>query len=502
MSAPSEDRPWLSVIAGLTALALITFGCDRLHLPASVPALLMLAAVVVQALTSRFWAAAVLSIFAVGCLDYFFIEPLFSFTVTSPADVIMLGAFLGTAIVVGNLAARARAEATLRRQQQADLQKLYDAAQGLLTTLPESGDHALRPLLTIFQLRAACLYDAVGSRFLAVGKATVDLEGETRAAYLLDKPRSESGRGLVILPLRVRERLIGALGLEGLERAAALAGPLSALCATMLDRAHGLQAVSEATAQARAVELRTALVDGLAHEFQTPLATILAAAGSLPLAGTLTPAQQELSEIIEEEAENASVLVDRLLRTAHLELAEVKLHLDSIDLAALVRDTVGQHRRAAPDRDFQMASAQTAEVAADPLLLSLAVSQLLANAVKYSPAGSPIGVSVHVQDRAATIVVENTGPAIPPAERERIFERLYQRAASGGAATRGSGLGLYVARKIAVAHGGALQLLPPLPDEHRIQFALTLPLVDESAAADAAKKEDRAVTAIDDRAGR
>jgi signal transduction histidine kinase len=115
------------------------------------------------------------------------------------------------------------------------------------------------------------------------------------------------------------------------------------------------------------------------------------------------------------------------------------------------------------------------EVASDRELLTLALTQLLDNAFKYSPHNQPVRISLASQEDTAVVRVSNRGSVVPIAERERIFER-FQRGAAARQLAAGAGLGLYVARKIAVAHGGSLHLEDYAPGELETAFCLKLPI--------------------------
>jgi signal transduction histidine kinase len=122
------------------------------------------------------------------------------------------------------------------------------------------------------------------------------------------------------------------------------------------------------------------------------------------------------------------------------------------------------------------ARSKSVEIPADPQLLDLALTQLLDNAVKYSLPASAITVSVQAEESFITTSVENAGNPIEPGEQDRIFERFY-RGARVRNLVSGSGLGLYVARKIAAAHGGSLNLINGGPSQGVI-FCLKLPRVN------------------------
>ena len=281
--------------------------------------------------------------------------------------------------------------------------------------------------------------------------------------------------GVTARRLRVRGQITGAIGFEGLEDPARTAGPLVALAATLQERTRAFRHASESAAAAQTEIYRSAVLDALAHEFKTPLATILAAAGGLRAAGPLRSEQLDMAETVEAEAARLGNLTSRLLHIARLDREDVHPRLEATNLTPLVAQTVGQYLRLPTDRRISFEHHEDRiEVMADPELLRLALSQLLDNACKYSLPGSTIAVQLERQDGVVSLRVTNSGSVIASSERQRIFERFY-RGADARRFTSGSGLGLYVARKIALAHGGILDLDSERSTGGRITFCLSVP---------------------------
>ncbi len=278
--------------------------------------------------------------------------------------------------------------------------------------------------------------------------------------------------------LRVAGKLTGAVGFEGLNDAESTVGSMATLTAGTLDRARSYQAASEAAAATQAETLRSALLDAFAHEFKTPLATIITAIEGLRQAGTLRPEQIDMAEIVESEASRLSHLATRLLRMARLDRAEVKPRLERTDLTALIVRTTNQlWRQAAQQRLVALdLGSERVEMLADRELLSLALTQLLDNAVKYSSSDSVVGVRLEFGEGFASIRVTNEGVPIPDEEREHVFERFYRGSAVGSVAA-GTGLGLYFARRIVMAHGGSLDLDRQTPNGGDVTFYMRLPTV-------------------------
>jgi two-component system sensor histidine kinase KdpD len=217
-------------------------------------------------------------------------------------------------------------------------------------------------------------------------------------------------------------------------------------------------------------------LDALAHEFKTPLSTIMTAAGALREAPSLDPQDREMAETVESEAARLGRLTSRLIRTARLEREEIRPWIDLIDVSAVIDEAVDQYNRLSPGRRISVANqCFSTEAMADPELLRLAVSQLLDNACKYSVPGSTVTLSIAPEHGQIALRVLSNGHPIPPAERNKIFERFY-RGVDGRRTGPGSGLGLFVARKIAVALGGSLELEADGDTLDSTIFRLTLPV--------------------------
>ena len=473
--SPGLQRTAKRVVLGCVVVGLLTLFCFRLHLNFATASLVYLLAVVIQSLTADFASSVVAALIAFLCLDYFFVPPLFSFTVADPFNLLALIAFLTTALVITHFASKARREARSSEFHRRRLDTLYGLAQQLLAMEPETSlsKRSLEAFRAVSNARATCLYDAGTAELHLVGYSHSGLPDKAREAHVSGRDADDAVSAVSVRCLRAAGRTIGAIGFEGLANPESEIGPLAALAATLLERTRSFRSASHAAAAAQAEGYRSAILDALAHEFKNPLATILTAAGGLREAGPLLPQQQELADLVESEAARLGRLASKLLRLARLDQEEVKPRMESVDMMAVVERTVEQYSRQSTDRQVVLRyESGSAQVVADPELLRLAVSQLMENACKYSRPGSPVTLSVERQPQSVAVRVSNSGSSIPRHEQARIFERFRR-----GGATRqpGSGLGLYVARKIAVAHGGSLDLEISEPIGDGATFRLTIP---------------------------
>jgi len=467
-------RSCIRAVPGTLLVGLVTFICYGLGLNLTATGFLYLMVVVLQSLLGDFISSAVVSIIADLCLNFFFVPPVFSFRVSDSSDIWALIAFLITGLVITRLMTQVRREAETSELQRHEMKLLYDLAQLLLALHPDDLviTKAVELFREVFRLQAVCLYDGANTELHSDGESRNDLAERTRAAYIAEQDSDDNASAIFIRRLSAAGKTLGAIGFEGLRDAEVTAGPLAALAAAMLERVRVFRDASHTAATAQAEVLRGAILDALAHEFKTPLATIVTAAGGLREMGGLRPEQLELAETAETEASQLGLLTSRLLRIARLDQEEVRPQLELTDVADLVAKLVDQYSKHRGRKLSLIKDVASAEVLADAELLRLALRQLLDNACKYSPAGSTIKIAIGLQPESVAVRVWNSGSFVPSRESTRIFERFY-RGSEARLLAPGSGLGLYVARKIAQAHGGDLDLETDVSEG--TSFRLTLP---------------------------
>ena len=472
-------RSGLRAVPGTLLVGLVTFICYGLGLNLTVTGFLYLIIVVLQSLFGDFVASAVVSIIADLCLNFFFVPPIFSFRVSDSSDIWALIAFLITGLVITRLMTQVRQEAETSELQRHEMKLLYELTQRLLALGPDDllMTKAVGLFREVFRVQAVCLYDGANTELYSDGESRNGLAERTRAAYISRQDADDNVSGVFIRCLRAAGQTIGAIGFDGLRDAELTAGPLTALAAAMLERARVFRDATHADAAAQAEVFRGAILDALAHEFKTPLATIVTAAGGLRETSGLRPDQLELAETAEMEASRLGRLTSRLLRIARLDREEVKPQLELTDIVELVTHLADEYTERWTDRKLSLTRDVTsAEVLADAELLRLAMLQLLDNACKYSHSGSAIKIGIESQHELVAVRVWNSGSPIAPNERARIFERFY-RGTEARHVAPGSGLGLYVARKIAQAHGGNLDLDGgDALDSEGTSFRLTIPI--------------------------
>ncbi len=206
------------------------------------------------------------------------------------------------------------------------------------------------------------------------------------------------------------------------------------------------------------------LVSVFVHELKTPIAAVQGLAATL--SRSLDELDRETALKVAAALERSALHLGQLVRSFH---AGLPLNPEPTDLAVLVRETVEELEPLLADRQVGVELEEGPPVSVDPVRVRQVLTNLLTNAVRYTPSGSPIDVTLRRAGETVELSVRDHGPGIPPEEAERAFDR-YARLRPDGS---GSGLGLYVSRELARAHGG--DLVAGQPEGGGALFVLQLP---------------------------
>jgi two-component system, OmpR family, sensor histidine kinase CreC len=218
-------------------------------------------------------------------------------------------------------------------------------------------------------------------------------------------------------------------------------------------------------------------VQTLTHEVKSPLSAIRGAAELLQEPGMPPEQRQKFLSNIMRETQRIQEMVDRMMELTALEQRRSLEHVEAVDLAPLLQDVVAAAQDAAAPRGIQVRLdvAQDAQVEGDPFLLRRAVSNLLDNAVDFSPAGARVQVRLERGPRGARITVQDQGPGIPEYAQEKVFEKFYSLARPHSR-KKSTGLGLSFVREIASLHHGRIELTNG--PQGGALATLSLPLLD------------------------
>jgi len=308
-----------------------------------------------------------------------------------------------------------------------------------------------------FALEAVAVFDADLHQVYQAGYWNLDPLELAQNVYYFETTDDDPASGLGRRVVRLGAVPIGSLVVRG-GTSPLTNNAIASLIAITFDRYRAFANESRIETERRTEQLRSTVLDSLAHAYKTPLTAIRAASTGLSEMGQLSEAQAELVALIDEQAGLLGSLTTRLLTTARLDVGEVTVHATPVGVAALIEEVVVSLR----DRLASMKVAIEVEddemvLCCDRQLMVMLLTQYIDNACKYSIYGTTITIRA-VHGRAEVIFsVHSHGPVIPIADRERIFNRYYRSTTHGGTRSQraeGTGIGLSVAKRVATIHGG------------------------------------------------
>ena len=368
---------------------------------------------------------------------------------------VTLFAFLAAALIVSRLAARARGQARQAELWAGQMRGLCEfTRQTLKLNLHiEPGAQLAELIHETFALQAVAVFDADLHRVYQAGYWSVDPQEMAQNVYYFETSDDDPESGLGKRVVRLGSIPVGSLVLRG-ETNPLTNNAIASLIALTFDRYRAFANESRIETERRTEQLRATVLDGLAHAYKTPLTAIRAAGTGLLEMGRLSPGQAELVGLINEQTEALDSLTTRLLRTARLDAGEVTIHAQAVNVGSLLEEVLLTLK----DRLASMKVAidvpdENLVAHCDRQLLSMLLTQYIDNACKYSILGTTITIRVAATRSEVIFSVHSFGPAIPMADRERIFERYY-RSSKSSHAPAGTGIGLSVARRVAQVHGG------------------------------------------------
>ncbi|TMB54725.1 MAG: sensor histidine kinase KdpD [Chloroflexi bacterium] len=433
--------------------------------------------------------AAVLS---VAAFDFFFVPPHMTFAVSDTQYLVTFGVMLVVSLLISTLAVRVKAQAEAARQRERRTQALYAMSRELAgaRTAEEVVRIASRHVSELVQGSASVLLPGSNGR---LEEPTGDGSGASSreaavAQWTFDHGRMAGlgtdtlpGASALYVPLKGTQSFLGVLGVRPPETLLPLAPDqldlletLARQAASALERVRLGSEAEQARLAVEAERLRSTLLSSVSHDLRTPLATITGAASTLLEPGSLDEAaERELKEAIYEEAERLNRLVTNLLDMTRLESGSLALSRDWHSLEELVGTALARLERRAKGRPIKVSIPEDLPlVPVDGVLVEQVLVNLLDNALKYTPPGSPIVVTAASKDGAVTVELADEGPGLPVGAEERVFEKFYR----GGSGQRGFGLGLPICSAIVTAHGG--RIWAENRPSRGAAFRFTLPLGD------------------------
>ena len=400
------------------------------------------------------------SITAVLCFNFFFLPPVGTFTISDPQNWVALFTLLATSITASRLSTRVRQQADEARERQKEIERLYALSRSILLIEPEmpAASQIVNQVRQVLEADSVVIYDRASAKIFRSGVLDFpEDDDKLRAASLEDAfPQTTSPR-TYITPVRLGAQPIGSLGISGVELSESAAQSLTNLVAIGLERARAQEAAGRAEAARQSDELKSTLLDAIAHEFKTPLTTIKASTTALLSDKPPKPEhQRDYIALVDEEADRLGGLVTEAIQMARIEAGQVRLQLEETPIAELLENVLAKMKAVLDSRTVEIAQlGDLPPVMMDREMMELAFRQLIDNAVKYSPPGAPIAISAAVEGNQAVIRVRDRGKGVPEAEQKLIFEKFY-RATQTLNQVPGAGLGLAIARAVVNAHHGTI----------------------------------------------
>jgi two-component system, OmpR family, sensor histidine kinase KdpD len=421
--------------------------------------------------------AVVTSVLSVAVFDFLFVEPYYTFAVSDTQYILTFLVLLIVGLVISNLTAGVRLQARIARYRQARTEALYKMTRELsrANNLDEVMTIGVQHVSTVFEAQAVVLLPGVGgsveyptTQAIYGSYHGADL-GVARWVYANRVPaglgtHTLSGAEALHLPLLAAHKLVGVLAIlparpdsllmpEQRHLAETFAGQI----AVAIER---VQVAAEAVELARKAEtesLRNSLLNAISHDLRNPLAVLVGASSSLATddARLSDAAKRELIATIHEESKRMSTLVGNLLDMARLESGAVELARQWTPLEEIVGGVLSRLGPMLAEhpvtvrlpRDLPM-------VNVDPVLIAQVFANLLENAVKYTPRGTPIEISAQKLPGGIAVDVADSGPGVPDGEESKLFDKFYRLQSE--AAQSGVGLGLAICKAIVAAHGGTI----------------------------------------------
>lgn len=483
---PSDGRHlWLGYGFAVAATAIATglgFLIDP-WLPTANISVAYLLAVMVVAMKSGLRAGILASFGSFLTFNFFFTEPRFTFAITDAQNILTVVFFLIAAVIVSNMAARLRAQIQATRESARRTTNLYEFGRKI--TAAATQDDVLWAVVhhvaaTIHGKSLVLMPSDDGLR-IAAGYPPED-KIDDKSAGAADWAWTHgklAGRGSatlptaswLFLPLKTARGTAGVMGVQMMEDAdmpspaqLRLLETLADQAAVAIERTSLVADIETARVTTEREHLRAALLSSLSHDLRTPLVSIMGASSALiDYDESLEDAgRRDLAQTILDEAERLNRFVQNLLDMTKLGSGALKPRVDWVDLNDVVMAAVKRMERLARNHDIRTEiDPKMPLLCIDAVLMEQVFFNLLDNACKYAPPGTPIKVwALRAADHIAIEVIDR-GPGIPPEDREKVFDMFYRVQASDSQAA-GTGLGLAICRGIVEAHGGTIRAEPGL----------------------------------------
>jgi two-component system sensor histidine kinase KdpD len=500
-----DPRPY---IAALIAVALaLGFGeVIQQWVGAGNVDLIFLTAIVAVAVRFGLLPSLMASVAAAIAYNFFFLPPLYTFTIADPANAVAFSFFTLVAIVVSGVTARARTQAVAALDRARVTEALYSFSRKLAGagTLDDVLWATAYQAALMLKVRVVILLPEDGSIAVKAGYPPEDIldDADLAAAKWAWQNDRAAGRGSdtlpgakrLFLPMRTGRGAVGVMGIDS-DKPGPLLTPdrrrlLDALrdqAALAIERVQLVEAMGRLERTAETERLRSALLTSISHDLKTPLAAVLGAAGALrDLGAKLNDAEKaDLLTTVIDESERLNRFIANLLDMTKLESGAVSPNVSLHDLGEIVGSALRRASRILSHHHVELKLAPDLPMLAlDAVLFEQALFNLLDNAAKYSAIETTIRIQSWRTEEAVHLRVMDEGPGIPTTDLERIFDKFY-RVQKADQVRAGTGLGLAISRGFVEAMHGTVTATNRA-DRSGAAFTITLPIPRERQILDAA----------------
>ena len=434
-------------------LAVVTI-CKILEANATTAALSLLLAILGISTGWGLAEAMVASIVAVLGFNLEFLPPIGTLTIQDPQNWVALLAFLVTAVTASQLSVRARRRTAEAEARRLEMERLYALVQSMMLT--GSARKTIREFVNrvvqVFGCGAAAFYYGPSGEFVRSGpESKVVSDHQLQAEAEVDDISEDAASGIAMAPVRLGGRPLGSMALIGSPPSGQMVRAIANLIAITIEKARALEDAGHAEAARQSEVLKSALLDSLAHDIKTPLTSIKAAVTSL--LGGAPGSDRELLTIINEEADRLNQLAAEVVEMARIEAGKLHLEKQPVEVSDLISGALSDLALRLKGRPLTLCVPATLPPAeADHEFAGQVVKQIVENALKYSPEGSPLEISAELKGGKIVIGVADRGPGIDENERSRLFDKFF-RGRRHRFDTKGTGMGLAIAKGIVEAHG-------------------------------------------------
>jgi len=430
--------------------------------------------------------------------NFFYVPPYGTFAVADLQYLITFAVMLVVGLIISALTARIRRQADMLQQRGLRAEALFHLTQELTSTsgiqqLAETAESHVREFLAA----EAALFLPSGAAGLAPvtergRRFGLDPREAAVAQWAFDHGRMAGagtdtlpGAAALYLPLAGPHGTIGVLGLRQAQPSRLLAADPKQLLETFasqialaVEREQLAEAAQKSMVQAEAERLRSSLLSSVSHDLRTPLATIAGASTALLEHAHDEETRRKLLTTISDEASRLGQFVENILQMTRLQSGSLTLHREWQPVEEVIGSALGRMQTALAERPVRTHVPDGLPMAPfDGVLIQEVLVNLLDNAAKYTPPGTPIEISATAENKQLNLEVADRGPGLPEEERQRIFEKFYRIRRPGEKTPPGTGLGLSICQAIVEAHGG--HIWAENRPEGGARFCFALPIEGE-----------------------